>query len=137
MPFSRAGVAEHEECHLPLSSRTREASVFPSTMPTQSRMGLGISETRRPRGFVRGNWRRWLGSEFGGGIRVSTSEPIDTYDHTTQVGQHHWIGRIQPPGMDWTHVICRPAPLRGESGDHQQVAGKMLAAMEYVLEYML
>ena len=34
-------------------------------------------------------------------------------------------------------MICRPAALRGESGDHQQVAGTMLAAMEYVLEYVL
>ena len=44
MPFSRAGVAEHEECHLPLSSPgdygvPGRHPVTSTTMPTQSRMG--------------------------------------------------------------------------------------------------
>ena len=62
------------------------------------------------------------GNTIGSGNMAKTA-PLEWEDPTS--------------GMDWIHVICRPAALRGESGDHQQVAGTMLAAMEYVLEYVL
>ena len=112
MPFSRAGVAEHEECHLPLSSpgdygvpgrhpcshrpcrhsrgwvgeSARSMSRTKSHINDKSSLGMQrMTRQKHPRA-------RPEGSEFGGGIPISTSEPMDTYDHTTQVGQHHWIG---------------------------------------------